>query len=43
MSTALGLLAFAGYCLVIVGIAAGITWIVVRVSPGQKPGSKPSS
>jgi hypothetical protein len=37
VSTALGLLAFAGYCLVIVAAAAGITWVVVRLTPSQKP------
>jgi hypothetical protein len=36
VSDAFGLLVFAAYCLVIVGIAAGITWVVVRVTPGQK-------
>lgn len=37
MTTALGLLAFLLYILVIVGAAAGITWVVVRVSPAKKP------
>jgi hypothetical protein len=37
VSTALGLLAFAGYVLAIVGVAAGVTWVVVRVTP-TKPG-----
>jgi hypothetical protein len=36
LSNALGLIAFAAYCLVIVGAAAGITWVVVRLSPGKK-------
>jgi hypothetical protein len=43
VSTALGLIAFAGYALAIVALAAGITWVVVRVTPGQKPGSPPRS
>ncbi|HZT84921.1 MAG TPA: hypothetical protein VE984_05815 [Gaiellaceae bacterium] len=37
MSTALGLLAFVAYVLVIVGVAAAVTWIVVRVTPTHKP------
>ncbi len=37
MTTALGLLAFLLYILVIIGAAAGITWVVVRVSPAKKP------
>ena len=37
MSTALGLLAFALYIAVIIGAAAGITWLVVRLSPKKKP------
>ena len=37
MKDALGLLAFVLYCAVIVGVAAGITWVVVRLSPAKKP------
>jgi hypothetical protein len=33
VSTALGLIAFVGYCAAVVAVAAGITWVVVRVSP----------
>ena len=33
MSDALGLVAFVGYCLVIVGLGAAITWVVVRFTP----------
>jgi hypothetical protein len=40
VSTALSLLAFVGYVLAIVGIAAGITWLVVRLTP---PDKKPKS
>jgi hypothetical protein len=36
MSTALGLLAFAGYVLATVGVAAGVTWVVVRLTPNRK-------
>ena len=41
MSTFLSLLAFAAYVIVIVGLAAGITWVVVRLTPPQKK-PKPS-
>ena len=40
MSNVLGLLAFALYVVVIVGTAAGVTWVVVRLTPSRKP--KPS-
>jgi hypothetical protein len=33
VADALGLIAFVGYCLAIVGAAAGITWLVVRLTP----------
>ncbi len=36
MSTALGLIAFVGYVLVIVGAAAAVTWVVVRLTPNRK-------
>jgi hypothetical protein len=36
VSAALSLLAFAGYVLLIVGVAAGVTWIVVRLTPSRK-------
>jgi hypothetical protein len=36
MSTALGLLGVAIYIPAIIAIAAGVTWIVVKVSPGTK-------
>jgi hypothetical protein len=36
VSDALGLILFVVYCLVIVGVAAGITWIVVRYTPSKK-------
>jgi len=42
VATILSLLAFAAYVLVIVGLAAGITWVVVRVTPPQKKPSSPS-
>ena len=36
MKDALGLLAFVVFIVVIVGIAAGLTWVVVRFSPPPK-------
>jgi hypothetical protein len=36
VSNALGLLAFVGYVLVVVGVAAGVTWLVVRLTPERK-------
>jgi H+/Cl- antiporter ClcA len=38
VSTALGLIAFVAYVLLIIGVAAGVTWIVVKFTPPQKPG-----
>jgi hypothetical protein len=35
MSTFLGLLGLVGYIVLIVGLAAGITWLVVKLSPSQ--------
>jgi H+/Cl- antiporter ClcA len=36
MANVLGLLAFVAYVILIVGLAAGITWLVVRLTPPQK-------
>ena len=36
MSTVLGLLGVAVYIPTIIAIAAGVTWVVVRLSPGTK-------
>jgi hypothetical protein len=38
VSTALGLIAFVGYVLAVVGVAAAVTWVVVRLTPTRKPG-----
>jgi hypothetical protein len=43
MTTVLGLLAFVAYIIVIVGIAAGVTWLVVRLTPAKKPDASPKS
>jgi hypothetical protein len=36
VSNVLGLLAFAAYVASIIGVAAGVTWIVVKWTPPQK-------
>ena len=43
MSNVLGVVEFIVFVAVIVGLAAGITWLVVRFSPSKQPGaaSKP--
>ena len=43
MSNVLGLLAFALYVAVIVGTAAGVTWVVVRLTPSKKSRSSAES
>ena len=43
MSNALGLLAFVAYVLAVVGVAAGVTWVVVRLTPEKKPGGQARS
>jgi hypothetical protein len=37
VSNVLGILGFLVYIAAIVGAAAGITWVVVRLSPAKKP------
>ena len=37
MMDVLGLLGMFIFCAVVVALAAGITWIVVRFSPAKKP------
>jgi hypothetical protein len=37
MQDVLGLIEFAVFIVAIVALAAGITWVVVRVSPSKKP------
>jgi hypothetical protein len=43
MQSALGLLGFVVYIAVIVAVAAGVTWIVVKVSPAKKPSDPPAA
>jgi hypothetical protein len=42
MKDVLGLLAFVLYCAAVIGVAAGITWVVVKLSPGKKQSAEPS-
>jgi len=37
MMNVLGLLGMFLFCAVVIALAAGITWIVVRFSPAKKP------
>jgi len=43
MSTVLGLLAFVVFIVVVIGVAAAITWLVVRLSPAKKPDAAPKT
>jgi hypothetical protein len=43
VSNALGLIEFVVYVAAIVGLAAGITWVVVRLTPSRKPDSPADS
>jgi hypothetical protein len=44
VSTAFGLIEFIFYVVLIVGLAAGVTWVVVRLTPSKsKPGGSAPS
>jgi len=43
MQSALGLLGFVVYIAVIVAVAAGVTWLVVRLTPAKKPDAPPKA
>jgi hypothetical protein len=43
MYTLLGLLAFALYVVLIISLAAAVTWVVVRFSPAKKPDTAPKT
>jgi hypothetical protein len=43
MQSALGLVVFVVYILAIVSLAAGITWLVVRLTPAKKPDASPKT
>jgi hypothetical protein len=36
VSNAIGLIAFVGFVAAVVGVAAAVTWIVVRLTPSRK-------
>ncbi|MBA3384457.1 MAG: hypothetical protein H0T20_07370 [Actinobacteria bacterium] len=42
MDTAFGLLGIALFAACVIGLAAAVTWVVVKVSPAEKP-DKPAS
>ena len=43
MQSALGLVGFVVYIAVIVAVAAGVTWLVVRLTPAKKPDTTPKT
>jgi hypothetical protein len=43
VANVLGLLAFVAYVAAIIGIAAGVTWLVVRLTPPSKSGGSAQS
>jgi hypothetical protein len=43
MQSALGLIGFVVYIAAIVALAAGITWLVVRLTPAKKPDASPKT
>ncbi len=43
MADALGLIIFVAYITVVIAVAAGVTWLVVRFTPSKKPGATPKT
>ena len=43
MDNVLGLIAFVAFILCVIGAAAAITWVVVKVSPKRKPADEPET
>jgi hypothetical protein len=43
VSNVLGLIAFIVYIALVIGFAAGVTWLVVKLSPAKKPESEPQA
>ncbi len=43
MQSALGLLVFVVYIAAIIAVAAGVTWLVVRLTPAKKPDATPKT
>jgi hypothetical protein len=42
VSTALGLLGIVVFVVCVIAFAAGVTWLVVRLSPTRKPADQPT-
>ena len=42
MSTVLGLIGIALFVAGVIALAAGVTWIVIKISPGKRPASDES-
>jgi hypothetical protein len=34
---ALGVLAMVAFCAIVIGLAAGVSWLVVKYSPAKRP------
>jgi hypothetical protein len=43
MLNALGLVLFVVYIFAIISLAAGVTWLVVRLTPAKKPDTAPKT
>jgi hypothetical protein len=43
MDTVLGLIGIVVWIVAVIGIAAAVTWLVVRVTPGDKPDETPDT
>jgi uncharacterized BrkB/YihY/UPF0761 family membrane protein len=41
MSDVLGLIVFVVFICCVIAVAAGITWVVVKISPSRKPKEEP--
>jgi len=42
MMTVLGLLGILGFCVAVIALAAGVTWLVVKLSPSKAAKPKPT-
>jgi hypothetical protein len=42
VANALGLIGFVAFILCVVGLAAGVTWLVVRLSPSPRKKAEPT-
>jgi hypothetical protein len=43
METAIGLILFVVYIVAVIAVAAGVTWLVVRLTPSKKPQAQASA